>query len=78
MFYLELVSGLRKNKLVALLWSDLDVENQTISVSTQATHDRESNIVITCPKTETSVRLVSIPQPFEKHYRFKRSFCLNP
>ena len=62
MFYLELVSGLRKGELVALLWSDLDIENQTISVSKQATRDADGNIVITRPKTETSVRLVSIPQ----------------
>ncbi len=61
MFYLELVSGLRKGELVALLWSDLDIENQTISVSKQATRDENGNIVITRPKTETSVRLVSIP-----------------
>lgn len=62
MFYLELVSGLRKGELVALLWSDLDIENQTISVSKQATRDENGNIVITRPKTETSVREVSIPQ----------------
>ena len=35
MFYLELVSGLRKGELVALLWSDLDAEHKTISVSKQ-------------------------------------------
>ena len=62
MFYLEQVSGLRKGELVALLWSDLDEENQTISVSKQATRDENGNIVITRPKTETSVRLVSIPR----------------
>ena len=61
MFYLELVSGLRKGELVALLWSDLDIENQMISVSKQATRDENGNIVITRPKTETSVRMVSIP-----------------
>lgn len=62
MFYLELVSDLRKGELVALLWSDLDVKTRTISVSKQATHDAEGNIVITRPKTETSIRKVSIPQ----------------
>ena len=36
MFYLELISGLRKGELVALQWSDLDIENKTISVSKQA------------------------------------------
>ena len=33
MFYLELTSGLRKGELLALLWSDLDVEKCSISVT---------------------------------------------
>ena len=35
MFYLELVSGLRKGELIALLWDDLDIQNRTISISKQ-------------------------------------------
>ena len=31
MFYLELVTGLRKGELTALLWSDLDVQSRTIA-----------------------------------------------
>ncbi len=60
MFYLELVSGLRKGELVALLWSDLDSESCTISVSKQAAV-RNGEITVSRPKTETSVRRVSIP-----------------
>ena len=60
MFYLELVSGLRKGELVALLWSDLDPESCTISVSKQAAV-RSGEITVSRPKTETSVRRVSIP-----------------
>ena len=41
MFYLELVSGLRKGELVALLWDDLDVENRTIFVSKQHVQGRK-------------------------------------
>ena len=41
MFYLELVSGLRKGELVALQWTDLDEANCTISVSKQASWDTE-------------------------------------
>lgn len=74
MFYLELVSGLRKGELVALLWSDLDSESCTISVSKQAAV-RNGEITVSRPKTETSVRRVSIPheavellmQEHEKH-----------
>ena len=35
MFYLELVTGIRKGELTALLWSDLDEGKRTISVSKQ-------------------------------------------
>ena len=45
MFYLELVSGLRKGELVALQWSDLDEANCTISVSKQASWDTEGNLI---------------------------------
>ena len=62
MFYLELVSGLRKGELVALQWSDLDEANGTISVSKQYVKNPNGELALTRPKTETSVRKVSIPQ----------------
>ena len=62
MFYLELVSGLRKGELVALLWSDLDTQNKTISVSKQYIKNPNGELTLSRPKTETSVRRVSIPQ----------------
>jgi len=62
MFYLELVSGLRKGELVALLWNDLDIQNRTISVSKQYIKNPSGKLTLSRPKTETSVRRVSIPQ----------------
>ena len=62
MFYLALVSGLRKGELVALLWSDLDIENRTIFVSKQYVRNPSGELTLSRPKTETSVRKVSIPQ----------------
>ena len=62
MFYLELISGLRKGELVALQWSDLDIENKTISVSKQAGRNNVGEQDITRPKTENSIRKISIPQ----------------
>ena len=62
MFYLELVSGLRKGELVALLWSDLDIKNRTISVSKQYIKNPNGELTLSRPKTDTSVRKVSIPQ----------------
>ena len=62
MFYLELVSGLRKGELVALLWKDLDIRNRTVSVSKQYIKNPGGQLTLSRPKTETSVRRVSIPQ----------------
>ncbi len=62
MFYLELVSGLRKGELVALLWDDLDLQNRTISVSKQYIKNPSGKLTLSRPKTETSVRRVSSPQ----------------
>ena len=46
MFYLELVSGLRKGELVALLWSDLDAEHKTISVSKQYVRNPSGEVML--------------------------------
>ena len=62
MFYLELVSGLWKGELVALLWSDLDADHKTIFVSKQYVRNPSGEVILSRPKTETSVRQVSIPQ----------------
>ena len=47
---------------MALQWADLDVEQRTIFVSKQATKDADNNLIVTRPKTENSVRQISIPQ----------------
>ena len=55
-------SVLRKGEIAALLWSDLDVENCTLSVTKQLVSSRDGELKITQPKTATSVRLISLPQ----------------
>ena len=62
MFYLALVSGLRKGELAALLWTDLDIANKTIFVSKQYVRNPNGELTLSRPKTESSVRRVSIPQ----------------
>ncbi len=62
MFYLELVSGIRKGEMVALRWEDLDAEHRTISVSKQALSGLGKELVVNRPKTENSIRRISIPQ----------------
>ena len=62
MLYLVLTSGIRKGELVALLWNDLDVERKTISISKSARRNSEGEIVVSQPKTENSIRRISIPK----------------
>ncbi len=61
MFYLELTSGLRRGELLALLWSDLDIEKRTISV-TKSVVGRHGELKVSAPKTRHSIRTVVIPQ----------------
>ena len=62
MFFLELSTGLRKGELTALLWEDLDIESKTIFVNKQAIGVKGGGVKISQPKTETSVRRISISQ----------------
>ena len=62
MMFLELCSGLRKGELIALLWTDLDIQNKTISVAKQAVRVKGGGVKVTTPKTATSIRVESIPQ----------------
>ena len=61
MFYLELVSGLRKGELVALLWDDLDLEAQTLTINKSAGRIN-GDVKVTQPKTANSVRTIFLPQ----------------
>ena len=60
-FYLELTTGLRRGELLALLWTDLDIENKTISVTKQVNRIK-GKLVVSQPKTQNSVRTLAIPQ----------------
>ena len=60
-FYLELTTGLRRGELLALLWTDLDIENRTISVSKQVNRIN-GELVVSQPKTQNSIRKLAIPQ----------------
>ena len=62
LFYLELTSGVRKGELVALLWSDLDIEKKTLSVTKQALRGPNGEVRVGRPKTDNSMRSISIPQ----------------
>lgn len=61
MFYLELTSGLRKGELLALLWSDLDVKQCSISI-TKTMSRREGTVEVSPPKTKNSIRRIVISE----------------
>lgn len=60
-YYLELTTGLRRGELLALLWTDLDAESKTISVTKQVNRIK-GKLVVSQPKTQNSVRTLAIPQ----------------
>lgn len=60
-FYLELTTGLRRGELLALLWTDLDVENRTISITKQVNRIK-GELVVSQPKTQNSVRILPVSQ----------------
>ena len=61
MFYLELTTGIRRGELVALLWTDLDLENHTLTISKSAGRIN-GEVKVTQPKTANSVRTIYLPQ----------------
>ena len=60
-FYLELTTGLRRGELLALLWTDLNTVERTISVTKQVNR-LGGELKVTQPKTHNSVRTLVIPQ----------------
>ena len=81
-FYLELTTGLRRGELLALRWSDLDVEAKTISVTKQVNRIN-GELVVSLPKTKNSVRTLALPQQavellIEEHRKHPNSPYLFP
>lgn len=69
-FYLALGTGLRQGELLALKWSDISFKDNTVSITKSIKRvtfidkegNKESKIIEQQPKTETSIRVVPIPQ----------------
>jgi integrase len=65
---ISLLAGLRIGELCALKWSDINMENRTIHVTKtmqrlylkELSGTRESRVIITPPKTRSSIRIVPI------------------
>lgn len=58
---LDIFSGVRRGELVGLEWSDVDFKNETIEVNKSTQYLPEKGIFDKDPKTESSNRIVPIP-----------------
>ncbi len=61
LFCLFLFSGLRRSEALALRWSDLDFEANTVSISRSLHELRNGELVFQSTKTKAGRRLVSVP-----------------
>ena len=63
LFLLELTTGLRRGELLALQWDDLNLETGELQVTKQVYRTKEDGLLISQPKTRSSIRTVSLPPP---------------
>ena len=63
LFLLELTTGLRRGELLALQWDDLNLETGELQINKQVYRTKEEGLLISQPKTKSSIRTVSLPQP---------------
>ena len=67
---LMMFAGLRRGEATALLWSDIDFENNTISINKSYDFKREC---IKPPKTEAGIRTVVMPDILSEYLRVYRA-----
>lgn len=58
---LDIFSGVRRGELIGLEWSDVDFKNETIEINKSTQYLPEKGIFDKAPKTESSNRIVPIP-----------------
>ena len=61
LFLLDLSTGLRRGELLALQWTDLDVESKTLSITKQVNRIN-GELAVSPPKTRNSIRTLALPQ----------------
>lgn len=68
MFLLDISTGLRRGELLALKWDDVDFNTGEIRISRQV-NKAEDKLVISEPKTKSSVRTIVLSAPVLKMLR---------
>lgn len=73
-FYtLAAFTGLRRGELLGLEWKDIDWDNHLISVERTSAWTKEKGIYTDTPKTDSSVRIIKIPEVIiEKLREYKK------
>lgn len=61
-FYLAFFGGFRRGEMCALTWDDVDFEDQTIRINKAVAMTKGQGQIVKAPKTETSIRDITLPQ----------------
>lgn len=67
LFYLAVMTGMRRGELLGLRWQDIDFNRSQISVRQSITYDMEGNQQINNPKTKHGERTISLDQETLTH-----------
>lgn len=68
LFLLDLSTGLRRGELLALQWSDLDLDTGTLSVTKQV-YEVNGKMQLSVPKTKASIRKLVLPPTVVEVFR---------
>jgi len=66
-FRLLAFSGIRKGEALALLWSDIDFNTNTVSINKTQSKGNAGRLVVQTPKTDTSYRTIEVDAKTAKY-----------
>jgi len=77
LFVLAITTGMRQGEIFALSWSDVDFDNKTIWVRHTLTEDARGELVVGPVKTDSSRRIVALPEGAVGALRAHKQKCLS-
>lgn len=69
MTLLAIYGGLRRGEISGLRWQDVDTKNNTITISQTTQYVHGVGTIVKDPKTETSIRTISMPEFFRDMFK---------